>query len=71
VKWGVIIGTSIGLLCALLGGTDISFVVAGAILGFLLSWPVGLVQGVIKQIQGQRLVPRLNHLALAVLVGTD
>jgi hypothetical protein len=71
VKWGVVIGTSIGSLCAVLGGTDISFVVAGVILGFLLSWPVALVQGAIRQAQGQRLVPRLNHLALAVLVGTD
>ncbi|RYE41706.1 MAG: hypothetical protein EOP24_35770 [Hyphomicrobiales bacterium] len=71
VKWGMIIGTGIGVLCAISAGTDISFIVGGVILGFLLSLPVALVQGVIKQIQGQRLVPRLNHLALAVIVGTD
>ena len=71
LMWGVIVGTGIGVLAAISAGTDISFVVAGAILGFLLSLPVALVQSVIKQVQGQRLVPRLNHLALAVLVGTD
>ncbi len=71
VKWGVIVGAGFGLLCVLLGGRDMSFVVAGAILGFLLSSLVALAQGVIKQVQGQRLVPRLNHLALAVLLGTD
>lgn len=70
MKWGLVIGTGIGVLCAISAGTDISFIVAGAILGFILSLPVALGQGVIKQIQGQRLVPRLNHLALAVLVGT-
>lgn len=71
VKWGVIIGASFGLLCVLFGGRDMSFLVAGVIGGFLLSLPVALVQAVIQQVQGQRLVPRLNHLALAVLVGTD
>lgn len=71
IKWGLIVGTSLGVLCAISAGTDISFIVAGVILGFLLSLPVALVQGVIKQVQGQRLVPRLNHLALAVIVGTD
>lgn len=68
---GLIIGTGIGVLCAISAGTDVSFIVAGVIFGFLFSLPVALVQGVIKQVQGQRLVPRLNHLALAVLVGTD
>ena len=71
MKWGLIVGTSLGVLCAVSAGGDISFVVGGVILGFLLSLPVALVQGVIKQVQGQRLVPRLNHLALAILVGTD
>lgn len=71
MKWGLIIGTAVGVLCALSAGTDVSFVVAGVILGFLVSLPVALLQGAIKQVQGQRLVPRLNDLALAVLVATD
>ncbi|MFE8643790.1 MULTISPECIES: hypothetical protein [Burkholderiales] len=71
IKWGLIIGTGIGVLCAISAGTDVSFIVAGVIFGFLFSLPVALVQAVIRQVQGQRLVPRLNHLALAVLVGTD
>ncbi|WP_137860880.1 hypothetical protein [Variovorax sp. 3P27G3] len=71
MKWGLIIGSGIGVLCAISAGTDVSFIVAGVIVGFLLSLPVALLQGAIKQVQGQRLVPRLNHLALAVVVGTD
>lgn len=71
ITWGLIIGTGIGVLCTISAGGDISFVVGGVIFGLLLSLPVALVQAAIKQIQGQRLVPRLNHLALAVLVGTD
>ncbi len=67
VKWGLGIGASIGLLCSLLNRMDLSFVIAGLILGFLLCLPVALVQAVIKQIQGQRLVPELNRRALELI----
>lgn len=66
--WGVVIGVSIGVVCTFLGAKDSSFIVAGAIFGFILSWPVALVQGVIRQLQGQRLVPKLNHFALVHLI---
>lgn len=65
---GIVIGALIGLLCSLFNGLDISFIVAGVILGFLFSLPLGLVQAAIKQVQGQRLVPELNRRALAVLL---
>jgi hypothetical protein len=68
MKWGLVIGISVGLLCSLFNGLDMSFVVAGLILGFVLSLPMMLVQAVIKQLQGQRLVPELNQRALELLL---
>lgn len=67
MKWGLIIGAIAGLIGLLFGG-DSSVFVGGVILGFLFSLPVGLVQMVIKQVQGQRLVPEMNRRALAVLL---
>lgn len=66
MKWGLILGAIVGLLGLLFGG-DSSVLVAGVILGLLLSLPVALTQGVIKQIQGQRLVPELNRRASDLL----
>lgn len=68
MKWCLVIGVGVGVLWSLFNSLGMSFVVAGVILGFVLSLPVTLVQTVIKQLQGQRLVPELNDRALAVLV---
>ncbi|RYH66956.1 hypothetical protein [uncultured Xylophilus sp.] len=67
VKWGLIVGAVAGLVGLLFGG-DFSIFVGGVILGFVFSLPVMVVQGVIKQIQGQRLVPELNRRASELLL---
>ena len=67
VKWGLIVGAVAGLVGLLFGG-DFSIFVGGVILGFVFSLPVMMVQGVIKQIQGQRLVPELNRRASELLL---
>ena len=67
MKWGVVIGAVAGLVGFLFGG-DFSTFVGGVILGFVFSLPVMMVQGVIKQIQGQRLVPELNRRASELLL---
>lgn len=68
MQWGLGIGTIAGILCSLFNKWDLSFVVAGLVLGFVSSLLVALMQAAIKQLQGQRLVPKLNHLALAILL---
>ncbi|MCR6480893.1 hypothetical protein NU688_32380 [Variovorax sp. ZS18.2.2] len=68
LQWGLAIGAAIGLLCSFSNGMDFSFFIAGSILGFILSLAVALAQAVVKQVQGQRLVPQLNHRALAILL---
>ncbi|QNK65810.1 hypothetical protein [Variovorax sp. PAMC26660] len=68
MAWGAGIGALVGLLCSLSARMDMSFFVAGTILGFVLSLPVMLVQAVIRQLRGQRLVPELNRRALEVLL---
>lgn len=65
--WGTILGTITGLIAMFAGG-DSSFLVAGVILGFLFSLPVALVNAVIVQVRGMRLVPELNKRALEVLL---
>lgn len=67
MKWGLITGAVAGLIGLFFGG-DFSIFVGSAILGFVFSLPVMMVQGVIKQIQGQRLVPELNRQALELLL---
>ncbi len=67
VKWGPIVGAVAGLVGLLFGG-DFSIFVGGVILGFVFSLPVMVMQGVIKQIQGQRLVPELNRRASELLL---
>lgn len=67
VKWGLIVGAVAGVVGLLFGG-DSSVFFAGVILGLVLSFPVGLVQAVIKQLEGQRLVPELNRRALELLL---
>lgn len=68
MQWGLVVGAIGGILCSLLNKWDLSFVVAGVILGLVFSLLLALVQAAIKQLQGQRLVPKLNHLALALLL---
>ena len=65
--WGTILGAAAGLTAMFASG-DSSFLVAGVILGFLFSLPVALVNAVIVQMRGQRLVPELNKRALEVLM---
>lgn len=67
MKWGLIVGAVVGLVGLLFGG-DSSIFFAGVILGLVFSLPIALVQGVIKQLQGQRLVPELNRRALELLL---
>ena len=65
--WGTILGAAAGLTAMFAGG-DSSFLVGGAILGFVFSLPVALVNAVIVQVRGMRLVPELNKRALEVLL---
>lgn len=65
MKWGLIFGAIAGLFFI---HQDVLAFVACVILGLIFSFLVALVQAVIKQIQGQRLVPELNRHALEVLL---
>ena len=71
VALGVATGVAIGIACAVGGAQDRAFIVAGALVGFLLAWPVIWVQGRIKQIEGQRLVPQLNLTALTHFIANS
>lgn len=67
VKWGLVGGAVAGLV-GLVSGGDFSIFVGGVIFGLIFSLPIALAQAVIKQIQGQRLVPQLNQCALELLL---
>ena len=71
MKLGLIIGATVGFLLSLFNGLDMEYVFGGLIVGFLISLPVMLVQGAIKQVQGQRLVPELNRHALDLMLSTS
>lgn len=71
VPWGVAMGGATGVACAIVGAQDSAFIVAGALFGFLLAWPVIWIQGRIKQIEGQRLVPQLNLTALTHFIANS
>ena len=68
IKWGAIIGAIAGLLIFFLTSADSSFLVALPILGVMFSLPVAVVNAVIVQVRGMRLVPELNKRALEVLM---